>query len=233
MVNRVNILHVIPSPRDNIPQVLKHQADLPFDRFIPKFLKEVDAYHCAREFFLNHPEYTHLAIGTDDIIVTLDHINQLAKDLEEVDYPVISGMMNVYQEDMQFMNICKKLVSVRWYDRYYEWIPLKDIPNHTKQGPIIQVSFSGFPLMVIRRDVVEKIPFYSDAMYNDVPYKNSGSLDVQFCYNATKLGINIFCDTRDLMEHLRLSGKIRVGKEKPHCVFWPVGKPKQYFDIEF
>lgn len=226
-------MHVIPSPRANIPQVLRYQRDLPFDRFIPYFMKEVDAYQLARNFFLEHEEYTHLAVGTDDIVVYPDHIKQLAKDLEEHDYHVLSGTMNVYQEDLQFLNICTKSVSLRWHDRYYDWIPAKDIPKYTLNGPIIPVAFSGFPLMVIRRDVVEQIPFYSDAMYNDVPYKEGGSLDVQYCFNATRKGYGIYADTRVFMIHLRMAGKIRVGKIKPMCLFWPVNGKKQIFDVEF
>lgn len=230
---KVNILHVIPSPRANVPAVLNYQRELPFDRFIPYFLKEVDAYALARDYFLEHKEYTHFAVGTDDIVVKPEHILHLAKDLEETDYPILSGVMNVYQEDWQYLNICKNLVSPRWYDRYYDWIPRKDLPKYTQDGPIIPVAFSGFPLMIIRRDVVEKIPFYSDNMYNDVSYKDGGSLDVQFCYNARREGFEIHADTRVFMEHLRMSGTIRVNKVKPVCVLWKPDGTKQIFDVQF
>lgn len=229
----VNILHCIPSPRANIRQVQQYQGRLPYDRFIPYFMKEFDAYYCCRQFFLEHKEYTHLAIGTDDIIVKPEDMIQLGKDLEEKDYPILTGTMNVYQEDFQYLNITKNVVSPRWHDRFYEWIPAKDVGKHTKNGPIILVAFSGFPVMIIRRDVVEKIPFYTDSMFNEITQKDGGSLDVQYCWNAHKLGIGIYADTRVFMVHLRMEGKIRVGKEEPFCLYWPKNKPRQFFDVQW
>lgn len=229
----MKILHVIPSPRANISKVLEHQEKLSWDRFIPYFLKEVDAYNVSRDFFLSHPEYTHLAVGTDDIVVKQEHLDQLEKDLEENDYQVLTGTMNVYQDDISLLNITMKAVSPKWYNREYHWITADEIPNLTKENPIIQVKFSGFPLMVIRRDIVEQIPFYSDSMYNEVSYKDSGSLDVQFCFNALRLDVAMFADTRVFMTHLRTSGTMRVGTEKPYCTFNPVKGKKQVFDVEF
>jgi hypothetical protein len=89
MVERPNILHTIPSPRANIGEVQRYQGILPFDKFIPYFMWEPGAYHVIREFFLEHTEYTHLMIGTDDIIVRPYHCLRIYKDLLEYDYPVI------------------------------------------------------------------------------------------------------------------------------------------------
>lgn len=234
--SRINILHAIPSPRDNIPQVLHFQKDLPYDRLLPKFMREVDAYYLIREYFLEHEEYTHLAIGTDDIIVRPDHILQLANDLAEKDYPVLTGIMNVYQEDVQEINITPKdqIPSIRWNDRVYRWIYRIDLPSYTHEGkqPIIQVGFSGFPLMVIRRDVMEKIHFANDSSTNNIPYPMGGSMDVHFCHNCYQLNIPIFADTRVDMMHLRMSGIMRVDKEAPEVVLWK-GKTKQSFSVDW
>jgi len=226
------ILHAIPSPRDNIQGVLDYQPDLPFDRFIPKFMPEVDAYHLVRDFFLENKQYTHLAIGTDDIVVKPEHMLALAADLEGKDYPVLTGVMNVYQEDHDLLNITPNgsIPSPIWAKRIYNWINKKEMYRYTANGtnPIIQVGFSGFPVMIIRRDVVERIPFESDAKYNPVPFPLGGSLDVQFCYSCHRMKIPIFCDTRVEMDHLRLSGQNRVGTARPHAVHWVKDTQKIY-----
>lgn len=215
-MNNVKILHAIPSPRNNIPAVLKYQKKLPFDRIIPKYMREVDAYYVVRDYFLNHSEYTHLAIGTDDIVVKPEHIQQLHEDLKQTDYPVLTGMMNVYQEDDQQVNLTPRnqIPTLLWATRVYRWIYRKDLTQYTTGGPIFQVGFSGFPLMVIRRDVVEKIPFANDAAINEVMYEKAGSLDVHFCHTCHQLGIPIFADTRVDMEHLRMEGTMQVGKKE-------------------
>jgi len=230
------ILHAIPSPRDNIQGVLDYQPDLPFDRFIPKFMPEVDAYHLVRDFFLSHKQYTHLAIGTDDIVVKPEHMQALAADLAEKDYPVLTGVMNVFQEDHDLLNITPNgsNPSPIWAKRIYNWINKKEMYRYTANGtnPIIQVGFSGFPVMIIRRDIVERIAFESDAKYNPVPFPLGGSLDVQFCYSCHRMKIPIFCDTRVEMDHLRLSGQNRVGTARPHCIYW-VKNTQIRYDIDY
>lgn len=199
-------------------------------------MKEADAYFLIRDYFLNHAEYTHLAIGTDDIVVRPDHIQRLASVLAETDYPVLTGTMNVYQEDVQELNITPpdQIPSIVWADRVYRWIYRIDVPKYTKDGkqPIIQVGFSGFPLMVIRRDVVERIGFANDSATNNIPYPAGGSLDVHFCHACKQLNIPIFADTRVDMFHMRTSGTMQVGKQPPQVVIWK-GKTKSSFGIEW
>lgn len=185
---------------------------------------------------MEHKEYTHLAVGTDDIVVKDNHLLQIEEDLEKQDYPVLCGMMNVYQEDLQFLNITKKddIVSPHWAKRYYNWIPRPHIAVHTQdmQNPIIQTGFNGFALMVIRRDIVEKFDFLNDSEYNDVQTKEGGSLDVQFCYLCHTNEIPIMTDARVDMLHLRMSGHVRVGKKEPICI-WQKGKARTLYKVQY
>lgn len=219
----MKILHAIPSPRDNILEVLKWQHKLPFDLFIPKFLIESDAYHLVREFFLEHEEYTHLAIGTDDIVVKPEHLRQLEQDIVEYDYPVICGMMNVNQEDLGILNITppSNVPHSEWSKRKYEWISRDRLYSHTQDGknPIIEVGFNGFALMIIRRDIVQTIDFYSDYICNPIPWQIAGAFDVQFCFQCHKRDIPIYTDTRVDLLHLRKSGTHRVGIDDPYVIY--------------
>ena len=86
------------SPRSNIPKVEYNNQFLPCDRLIARYIPEWHAYQIMRNYFLQHKEYTHLVLATDDIVVLKKDIEQLQKNLGD-DYPVIAGIMNVDQDD--------------------------------------------------------------------------------------------------------------------------------------
>jgi hypothetical protein len=234
MENNIRVLFCCPSPRANIVEVQKWQYKLPVDKFIPYFMWEPDAYHVAREFFLEHTEYTHLAIATDDIVLKPEHIQAIKRDLEEKDYPVICGMMNINEDGFgaDMMNITTNVPSYRWYNRQYDWIYTKDIPKYTgKWGPIIPVGYNGFALMVLRRDIVKRFAFESDALYENIPAKKGGALDVHVCWNCSKNGISVMTDTRIEMRHLRKSGKMRVDVMKPFALYWRMNGKRIFYDV--
>ena len=76
--------------------------------------------------------------------------------------------------------------------------------------------------MVIRRDVVEKIPFerISDYIHTD---HEVNCLDIMFCWRCFEKKIVITCDTRINLLHIKEipeeSQDTRVGKEKPIIIF--------------
>ncbi len=212
----INLLLAVPSPRD-IPQVLNEHPLLPCDIYVVKYKPEWDAYFEIREFFLAHKEYTHLAVACDDVVVKPFHIKKIVRDLEESDYEVISGMMNVEQDDLVTMNITpKENVPDPVNDkRQYNWYKKSEVEG---KG-IIEVGFSGFPLLVIRRNIVEIIPFDSDGGWNGLDNRSRGSLDVAFCYHCYEKGIKIMCDTDVVLLHLRREGISFVGKKHPNWYF--------------
>ena len=73
-MNNVNLLLFRGSPRSNIENVEMWNGILPCDKLIIRFVSEFKAYKKAREFFIEHKEYTHLVIATDDIVVHPKHI---------------------------------------------------------------------------------------------------------------------------------------------------------------
>jgi len=214
------------SPRANIPDVeaLNRANEKECDVLYVRYAFEFDAYQFARDYFLDHKEYTHLVIATDDIIVKPEHIRQLKKDLKMHPFPVIGGMMNVdqqeYNDQWGNLNICqtlglqdRKLRSYDWYKR--NTLPVEDI---------FQVKFNGFALLAIRRDVIELFPFNTDSVFKGTGVNFGASLDFVFCWychehrwvenGEDKMSIPIYVDQRIDMQHLRISGTHQAGERK-------------------
>lgn len=211
----INLLLGVASPRD-IPEVLNEHLFLPCAIYMVKYKAEWDAYFEIRKFFLDHKEYTHLAIVADDVVVKPNDIKKLVEDLVQNDYEVLTGMMNVFQDNWETVNItpADNIPEPEWKIREYKWYKREDVVD----TGIIQVGFSGFPVTVIRRSVVEQIPFDSDGAYNGGTVSSSGSLDVMFCKSCAEKGIKIYVDTSVVFLHLRATGTNMVGKKHPD--FW-------------
>jgi len=166
---------------------------------------------------LEHEEYTHLVLATDDIVVHPKHIDQLIEDLENNDYPVLSGIMNVEQIDQKYVNISMSLPIKDRKHRQYKWITR---PELEPMDDIFQVAFAGFALTAIRRDVVSKIMFDADRVFEGKEPHRGASLDTVFCWYCKERNIPIMVDQLILMKHLRSSGRHRLMKAD-RLMFWP------------
>lgn len=207
---QVKILFGVPTPFE-FKLVEKWQKEINIDIIKPKYYPEIQAYTIIRDYFLAHPEYTHLAIACSDIVVKPEHFSQLIEDLNEFNYPVLTGMMNLALEYLNVYNITKNVVEPE--RPAYDWFT-----NVDEMDMIQKVWFSGFPLMVIRRDIVEKIPFErtSDLIGID---REVNCLDISFCWRCYEKKVPIFADTRVKLLHLKElndeSQPVLVGVEKP------------------
>ncbi len=216
-MNHVKLLLGRGSPRSNIENVELWNEKLPCDKIIPRFTSEHKAYSQMRQYFLEHEEYTHLVLATDDIVVLPEHIDRLQDDLEYHDYPVLSGIINVDQNDVNNVNISMTLPVKDRKHRQYKWIrreQLESLPD------IFEVAFAGFGLTAIRRDVVNQIMFDADRVFEGKAQNRGASLDTVFCWYAKERDIPIMVDKRIDMKHLRKSGRLRLSKEDRLC-FWP------------
>lgn len=211
----------------DIPQVLDERKKLKYDQLWCNYITSngtyPEVYLRMRNLFLydeRFKQYTHLVIAPDDLIVTNDHIETLVKDLEEFDYPVLSGVCNVdtgAQRDKAAICI-RNLPNNRWDDgthvnhedvRFYDWASFEELDKCPK---ITKVLFSGFPLFFIRRDIVEQIEFETDYEWNpDCNLKYSASVDTTFCNRCFEKNIPIHVDTTVRMHHLRFGAMIKVG----------------------
>jgi len=208
-MNKVKLLLGRGSPRSNIINVEIWNEKLPCDKIIPRFTREHKAYAQMREYFLEHEEYTHLVLATDDVVVRPEHIDRLVDDLEEYDYAILSGMMNVEQKDPKYLNISLSLPIKDRQHRQYWWLTADELEGYPD---IFKVAFAGFALTAIRRDVVDKIMFDADRVFEGKPPDHGASLDTVFCWYCKERDIPIYVDKRIRMTHLRKSGTMRLSK---------------------
>lgn len=252
-----------PSPRD-IPEVLEAHTKLKCDKLYAKYFIEREAYWHLRNFFLHaDQEYTHMILAPDDLVITPEDYNQLVEDIKKYNYPIISGICNVDQQDYKdYWDITENLPHPlrplkdyddytgkersRWWGyRWYSWFDdntIKDEVNRQKGNPIIRVLHSGFALQALRRDVVERINFITDAEVNGIVNAECSSVDVMFSNTCAVDGIAIMADTRIKMRHLRNSGPVQIslgdsymqhivdGKENIYKVGIPTPKEFRMFD---
>lgn len=204
---KINPLLCCPSPRD-ITEVYDALKETGYDRLYAKYYPELKAYQLLREYFLDHEEYTHLVICPDDLVIEKKHIDALIEDLQKSDYPVLSGVCNVDQGDNKdLLNITYNLPHpkrtvpkknvIGW--RHYHWVHKNTVFNTS----LIDVLFSGFACMFLRRDVVSKYKFADDALQNGTPSLMTGAIDVMFANVCAITGIRQTVDQTVRMDHLK------------------------------
>ena len=207
-------------PRSNIPRVEAQNELLPCDKLLVRFIIEYPAYQFMRKYFLEHIEYTHLVLATDDIVVKPEHIERLQKDLFEQDYPVLAGMMNVNRHDKLDVNLAMQLPLKERRLRNYEWMNRHHLPDQN----IFKVAFNGFSLMAIRRDIVARSSFNADRVFEGKAPDRGASLDLVFCYWCQENNIAIYTDKRINMEHLRDAGSMQIGSRAKNVYIWKQGE---------
>ena len=211
MTGKSKILLCRGSPRSNIPRVEAQIGNLPCDKLVVRFVHEFKAYEIMKDEFLRRTDYTHMVLATDDIVVRKEHIEQLIEDIEQYDYPVISGMMNVTHGEEEHVNLTWSMPIKQRQHRQYQWIRRDELPNKD----IFEVAFSGFPLMAIKRDIVKDYIFAADKVFAGLPPHRGASLDLVFCWYCQENNIPVMADKRINMEHLPKSGEHRVNKKHP------------------
>lgn len=205
----MKLLLAMPSPRD-LDDVINTWKQLDEDQLHVKYFREWSAYQQIRNFFLKNTKYTHLAICPDDLIIQKQDLEILKQDLEKFDYPVLSGMSNVNMDKPDLMNIMIGMIPAKKaQDRTpFAWEKYKNF----KQD-LTKVLFSGFPLMIIRRDIVEKFDFDSESKLDGFDPDMVGNLDIHFCHRCNENNIPIWVDRRARMIHLRNLTDLKVGRD--------------------
>jgi len=218
---KVKLLLGRGSPRANIEIVECWNGKLPCDKIIPTFTSEWTAYQQMRNYFLSHKEYTHLVLATDDIVVLPKHVDMLQDDLELHDYPILSGMMNVEEAEPDKLNLTWELPSKDRKARKYKWLMRDDLPKER----FFKVGFSGFPLMAIRRDLIDQYTFMADRVFEGKAPHRGASLDTVFCWWAKDNNIPITVDQEIEMRHYNRMARLRLAKSD-RLYFWPEGSDK-------
>lgn len=208
----------IPSPRF-IEQFYNATENLEIDKLWMKYYPQQEAYSLARDWFLNHQEYNSLIILPDDLLVKQESINQLIEDSEF--YSVISGYCNNTAGETTHVDSDIAIGTLPpnppLRGRYHEfrWNSLVTLENMVKVGPaIIPVLHQGFALTLLKRKIVQRIPF-----------RTSEGCCVDSCLSLDFDHRNIpqWVDLRVKSEHLKTNPDILlVGKERKEMIFEPV-----------
>jgi len=78
-------------------------------------------------------------------------------------------------------------------------------PYEFQRQFLLPVKFSGFPLIMIPRKILEKIDLRNDAPAYPEKMHQSHSEDVMLCHHCLEKGYKIFVDIRVGMKHLKFS----------------------------
>jgi len=166
------------------------------DKVWVKYYPPKMAWSIARDRFLEG-NWTHLIISSDDVTPNRESVALLMLDSALGDYPVITGVARVRERSMKI-------------NYPFLWI------DALKNPRIVKVWFVGFALTMIRRDVVEKIPFraFDEKRFGDFMY------DLAFSVECEKHGIPKYADLRVFMEHYpSTKSQLLVGKREPKVVW--------------
>lgn len=213
----IKVLHAYLQPKD-IPEVTDHLDEIPCDKLLIQYYPYPHPHRILREFMIEHKEYTHLAIHTNDLVVTISDYDKMMMNLFNHPFlEVIAGVCNVDQEgEKDVWNVCFNLPTLDIKTRVYHWV---------KKGGfngIQRVRFAGFPYMWVKREILENIDSNSQRPIfdgTDLFGKDGYSADLWFSHGLYHSNIPIYCDSNIEMKHLRYFGEMQVGR-KPTQTIW-------------
>ena len=195
-----------------------------YDKLWIKYFPAYLSYKIIKYFFLDHPEYSHLAILADDLIVKQDDIDHLwyVANLDTVSFSslrhsVIAGCCNIDLTTWKdYLNVSFDLPQRSSYGRHYSFIKKDQAP-----AAIAQVGFCGTALIIIPRQYVSKLSFDNDARWSGLDENMGCCQDVIMANDLHDLGVKMFVDFRVNMLHLKQFDGIwfplSVGVKAPNC----------------
>lgn len=220
------LLVFIPSPRD-IPEFNDAVSKIKYDKLWIKYYPQEEAYNRARDWFLDHKQFSHLCILPDDLLMTQEDFDILFKDAQQ--YDVISGWCrNTIKQTSWYVGPPETEETAASNVSFilppdppmlgdyngYQFITLNDIGIMTDNVDIVKIKFAGFPPTVISRKVVEQIPFRTSA---------GCCSDSCFCLDIAEKGIDHYCDLRVRTTHMNASEptNLLVDKKPRNILFEP------------
>ena len=215
----------------DIPEVLNELQYIPCDKLYVKYYAYPNPHRIIREYFLSHPEYTHLCIVPPDLIVTEKNYWDMYQNV--VDYPfisVISGVCNVDLMDEKDYWACTKVLPGLQEPRVYDWYH-KDCGL---KGHIFTVPHSGFVFPWISRHVIERLTLNGERPGYDGTFldgsKDGFASDLLFSHSLWNNHVPQYVDSNVEMKHLRYEGEMMVGVKDPHCLLYK-GRTAMYLNV--
>jgi hypothetical protein len=117
----------------------------------------------------------------------------------------------------------KRADRFRYFEKFEDYFHNNQLLPEYQEKPIIRTFWQGFPLICIRRDVLEQITFRNDHEFNDLPKEAGCCLDDMFCYDCLQNEIPMFTDLRIRMNHLKINDNnaklLFVNNKEPYIQF--------------
>lgn len=196
---QLKLLLAVFHARD-IPEFHKSIAKIPYDQLWINYYPTVQAAHIAKETFLNMPQYTHLALVSDDLILTYAGVEKMINNIMSYNLLVHTAVCNVdMDKNKDYFNICHKMPV---YPNY-EWVhkdSLADSPD------LIRVKFNGWTFFVLHRSLVPLLTFNGN-------FKDA-ALDLEMCKELESMNVPIVTDWSVQFYHMRYSGTVYTGLKR-------------------
>jgi len=244
--SKSNILWFIPSARNfNLFSSWMKKVDF-VDKLIVKNHVHHEAIEIGINYFNEHTEYTHLLVSSDDVLGVPGYIKLLIKDVSTYDFPVVTGWCNTAHKE-HYANITLRRVTVvdenlkRTTTQFkaakvYPYISIIDVVSGKYGYPFIKAWYVGFPLVLIKRETLAKIPFRPFLRQKDrlcitpeTKAKGRGTgYDLQFCIDCAKNNVPVIVDTRVFLLHFgKTKSHVRIGPKIEGINFVKAKKPSR------
>jgi GT2 family glycosyltransferase len=177
----------------------------------------------AQTLFRDFPDCNYLCLIPDDVVINQAAWDKLIEAAKTGKYDVISGVCNQKCDSDYAINQSNITMDIipDWAVLDPEtidslWVKIDELPQSDEP---IKVAFSGFPVMFVKKEVLERVGEFTadDQGFNR---------DVQFCKKLKKAGINIYCVPTAQFLHLKhhpdpelSASNILTGKKYPQVVF--------------
>lgn len=199
-------LLTIASPRD-ISWVKEAFDKITYvDKLWIKYYTQLEAYSVAQKYFLEHKEYTHWIISCDDGVPPINGIAKLIADIKKYDFPIISGVStndSLMSDD--FLGVTIESPKFIHPTQIPQYVDFNLLPKEFKNlNGIIKISFQGNETLVIRRDIVEKMPYVrpeEEMKDNYQPWYRCS--DFGYSVKCKETQIPIYCDLRVFYLHYK------------------------------
>jgi hypothetical protein len=210
-------LLVIFRPRD-LSEFLESQRHIKIDKLWINYYPQTEAFKIARDECLK-TDYTHFLFIVDDNIITQNGIDLLLEDSKQ--YDVIGGWMNcdttTHKDDANISLSLPPNPPNRGRYEDYHLMTIKQIEGLlATNNNLITISYQGFALCLIKRKILELIPFRDS--HGCCP-------DSLFALDLHEAVIKQYCDLRVRCKHLKVD-------DKPQTELLQVGKKPAYIELK-
>lgn len=200
----MKLLIGVPSPRD-IPEVMVNWDKWKYDTVIVKMMPQLEAYTKLRNYFINRPDYTHFCIIPDDLVVPTEQLTDLWRMVQDKNYPILSGYCNLDETMPDTTNLQYQVSDTRGPPAGKgSWLEEEDLPD----TDVFEIQFSGFPCMIIRRDVLTRVSWVG------ADGTNRGNFDWRFCNDVKRLGYPVTVARDFKFYHMRTAQYDKVKEWK-------------------